>query len=145
MKPRILFLCTENSCRSQIAEGVLRHFYGTQFEVYSAGARPSSVHPLAIQVMAEIGIDISKQKSKSVETFYGQDFDYVITLCGDYAKEACPVFTGKVRKTLHWNFIDPAEADGSEEQVLMTFRKVRDEIKAKIEEFVKENKKEVTI
>ncbi|MGC9071035.1 MAG: arsenate reductase ArsC [Elusimicrobiales bacterium] len=120
---------------------MLRHFYGTQFEVYSAGAKPSFVHPLAIKVMTELGIDISEQKSKSVETFHNQDFDYVITLCG----EACPLFTGKVKKILHWSFIDPAESKGNEEQVLMIFRKVRDEIKAKIEEFVIENKKEVKL
>jgi len=145
MRQKVLFLCTSNSCRSQMAEGILRHFYPMQFEVYSAGAKPSSVHPLAIKVMAEIGIDISKQKSKSVETFSGQDFDYVITLCGDYAKKACPVFIGKVKKTMHWNFIDPAEANGSEEQILTTFRKVRDEIKVKIEEFIKGYNKEVNL
>ncbi|MGQ9627284.1 MAG: arsenate reductase ArsC [Anaerolineae bacterium] len=137
MKRKILFLCTTNSCRSQMAEGILRNFYGNKFEAFSAGAKPSYVHPFAVKVMAEIGIDISNQRSKSVEEFTGQEFDYVITLCGDYAKEVCPVFIGKAKERLHWNFVDPAEAEGSEEEVLTVFRKVRDEIKIKIDKEIK--------
>lgn len=137
MKRKILFLCTTNSCRSQMAEGILRNFYGNKFEAFSAGAKPSYVHPFAVKVMAEIGIDISNQRSKSVEEFTGQEFDYVITLCGDYAKEVCPVFIGRAKERLHWNFVDPAEAEGSEEEVLTVFRKVRDEIKMKIDKEIR--------
>jgi arsenate reductase len=137
MKQRVLFLCTTNSCRSQMAEGILKAIGGDEFEVESAGAKPYYVHPLAIKVLAEIGIDISSQRSKSVAEFVGQKFDYVITLCGDYAKDACPVFVGKAKERLHWNFADPAEAEGSDTEVLSVFRKVRDQIKTKIEEFLK--------
>ena len=101
---------------------------------------PPSVHPLAIRVLAEIGVDVSNRRSKSVEEFVGKEFDYVITLCGENAKEICPVFPGKAKQRLHWNFIDPAEAAGNDEQVLAVFRKVREEIKTNIEEFVKESK-----
>lgn len=138
MKQRILFLCTTNSCRSQMAEGILKAMGGDEFEVESAGAKTSYVHPLAIKVMAEIGMDISSQKSKSVAEFVGQEFDYVMTLCGDDAKVICPVFIGKAKERLHWNFADPAEAEGSDTKVLSVFRKVRDEIKTRIEKFVKE-------
>ena len=138
-------MCTTNSCRSQMAEGILKAIGGDESEVYSAGAKPSSVHPLAIKVMAEVGIDISKQRSKSVEEFAGQQFDYVITLCGDYAEDVCPAFIGPAKERLHWNFVDPAEAEGSEEEVLVIFRKVKDEIKTKIEEFVKQLEKEVKL
>lgn len=137
-KQKVLFLCNTNSCRSQIAEGILRYFYGDLFEVYSAGSVATSVHPLAIKTMAELGIDISNQRSKSVAEFIGQEFDYVITLCGDYTKGTCPVFIGKAKETLHWNFIDPAEAEGTEEEQLKVFRQVRNEIKKKLEEFVAE-------
>lgn len=137
VKQRVLFLCTANSCRSQMAEGILRHLYGTQFEVHSAGSKPSSVHPFAIKVMAEIGIDISGQESKSVERFRGQEFDYVITLCGDYEEDGCPLFIGKAKEMLHWNFIDPAKAGRDEEERLEIFRRVRDEIKERIKGFVK--------
>ena len=136
MKQRILFLCTTNSCRSQMAEGILKAIGGDEFEVVSAGAKPSYVHPMAIKVMAEIGIDISSQKSKSVAEFVGQEFDYVITLCGDDAKVICPVFIGKAKERLHWNFADPAEAQGSEEEVLSVFRTVRDQIRRKIEKLI---------
>jgi arsenate reductase len=138
MKQRILFLCTTNSCRSQMAEGILKAIGGEEFEVESAGAKPSFVHPLAIKVMAEIGIDITNQRSKSVAEFAGQEFDYVVTLCGDDAKVICPVFFGKAKERLHWNFADPAEAEGSDPEVLSVFRKVRDQIKTRIEKFIKE-------
>lgn len=137
-KIKVLFLCVGNSARSQMAEGLLRHYYGDEFEVYSAGAKETFVHPLAIEVMKEIGIDISHHKSKLVSEFFGQSFDYVITLCGDYSKEMCPAFIGEVRKEkLHWNFPDPAEAEGSLEEKLFVFRQVRDDIKKKIDEFVR--------
>lgn len=137
-KKNVLFLCTNNSCRSQIAEGIVKQYYRDIFDVHSAGAKPTSVHPLAIRVMAEVGIDISKQRSKSVEDFADLEFDYVVTLCGDYAKDVCPIFIGKTKERLHWSFIDPEEAEGSEEEALTIFRKVRDEIEEKIEGFVKE-------
>ncbi|VVB52417.1 Protein ArsC [uncultured archaeon] len=132
MKKKVLFLCTENSCRSQMAEGILRHLMGDEFEVSSAGTRPSAVNPTAIKVMAEIGIDISGHRSKSVQEFQGKSFDFVITTC-DTARETCPVFPGKARH-LHWSLDDPAEARGSEEEILSAFRKVREEIKSKIQE-----------
>ena len=132
-------MCTTNSCRSQMAEGILKAVGGDEFEVYSAGTKLSSVHPLAIKVVVEAGIDISDQKSKSVAEFKGGEFDYVITLCGAYAKDACPVFMGKAKYRLHWNFFDPVEAQGSQEEKLKIFRKVRDQIKTKIEEFIKQS------
>ena len=117
-----------------MAEGFLRHFGGEKFEVHSAGLIPSFVHPLAIKVMKEIGIDISNQYSKSIRKFNGQSFDYVITVC-DKAKEACPNFPGDAVK-IHWNFEDPALATGTEEERLNVFRRVRDEIKAQILNFL---------
>lgn len=137
-KKRILFLCTTNSCRSQMAEGIVKHLYGKQFEVESAGSKVTAVHPLAIKVMAEIGIDISNQRSKLVTEFFGQEFDYVITFCGGYSKTACPVFLGKAKQELHWDLIDPAEAKGDEEERLTVFRKVRNEIKNKFVEFIEQ-------
>jgi arsenate reductase len=132
MKKKVLFLCTENSCRSQMAEGILRHLKGSKFEVFSAGIKPSVVNPIAIKVMAEIGIDISGHRSKSVEEFQGMSFDFVITTC-DAARETCPFFPGKARH-LHWSFNDPAAVRGSEEEILSAFRKVREEIKSRIQE-----------
>jgi len=140
MKPRILFLCTTNSGRSQMAEGILRTLASDEFEVESAGVKPSFVHPLATKIMAEIGIDITDQRSKSVAEFIGREFDFVITLCDDYAKDVCPVFMGKAKERLHWNFADPAEAEGADTEVLSVFRKVRDQIKTRIENLVKEIK-----
>jgi len=134
MKKRILILCTGNSCRSQMAEGFLKSF-DSELEVYSAGTKPAErVNPKAIQVMQEMGIDISKNYPKDVEKFVNESFDYVITVC-DNAKETCPVFTGKVGQQLHIGFEDPAEATGTEEEVLAVFRRVRDEIKEKFWEF----------
>ena len=131
---KILVLCTGNSCRSQMAEGFLKSF-DPQLEVYSAGTAPSErVHPKAVQVMAEAGIDISKGYPKKVDDFIDQAFDYVITVC-DSAKETCPVFTGKVKHRLHIGFDDPAETTGSEEEVLAVFRRVRDEIKRDFSKF----------
>ncbi len=133
---RVLFLCTGNSCRSQMAEGLLRYFGNNKFEVFSAGTHPSVVHPLAIEAMKEIGIDISNHRSKHVSEFLGQNFDYVITVC-DKAKESCPTFPGQVKR-IHWSFEDPAEATGTKEERMKVFRKVRDEIKEHILSFIKE-------
>lgn len=128
MKKKILILCTGNSCRSQMAEGFLKSF-DSELEVYSAGTKPADkVNPKAVTVMNEIGIDISQNYPKDVEQFINESFDYVITVC-DNAKETCPVFMGKVGKQLHIGFEDPAEATGTEEEILAVFRKVRDEIK----------------
>jgi len=132
-KKRVLFLCTGNSARSQMAEGFLRHMAGDRFEVFSAGVKPTQVNPLAIKVMAEAGVDISKHRSKSAMEFIGQQFDYIITVC-DNAKQTCPVFPGKHEK-IHWDLEDPAEAQGSEEERIVVFRKIRDEIRKKIEEW----------
>jgi arsenate reductase (thioredoxin) len=127
----VLFLCTHNSARSQMAEGLLRHLAGDSFEAYSAGTEATFVRPQAIEVMNEIGIDISGQKSKTLDEYLGQPFDYVITVC-DTANEACPVFPGAKRR-LHWSFEDPAAAVGSEEERLRVFRSVRDDIEKHIE------------
>lgn len=136
MKKRILILCTGNSCRSQMAEGFLKSF-NEELEVYSAGTKPAEkVNPKAIKVMQEIGIDISKGKPEDVAQYLDQSFDYVITVC-DNAKETCPVFIGKVGKQLHIGFEDPADATGSEEEILSVFRKVRDEIKEEFYKFYK--------
>lgn len=137
-KKRVLFVCTGNSIRSQMAEGLLRHLAGDRFDVFSAGIMPSIVHPKAIKVMAEIGIDISQHRSKSVEEFKGQGFDYVITVC-DNAKESCPIFPGKTQR-LHWSINDPTGTAGSENEIVVAFRKARDEIKARIiEQFINGN------
>jgi arsenate reductase len=130
-RARVLFLCTHNSARSQMAEGLLRHLAGDRFEVYSAGTEATFVRPQAIEAMSEIGIGISGQKSKTLDEYLGQPFDYVITVC-DNANEACPVFPGAKRR-LHWSFEDPAAAVGSEEERLRVFRSVRDDIEEHIE------------
>jgi len=128
MKKRILILCTGNSCRSQMAEGFLKSF-DNELEVFSAGTNPSShVHPKAVQVMSEVGIDLSKNFPKKVDQFLNDAFDFVITVC-DNAKETCPLFIGKVGKQLHIGFEDPADATGTEEEILSEFRRIRDEIK----------------
>lgn len=132
---RVLILCTGNSARSQMAEGLLRHEAGNRFEVQSAGVRPSSVRPEAIQAMNEIGIDISKHRSKSVDEFVGQDFDYIITVC-DNAKETCPIFPGKAQR-IHKNFEDPPPASvGDYKSRIEIFRRVRDEIRAWLKGFI---------
>jgi len=133
MKKRVLFLCTANSCRSQMAEGIANHFWGDKMEAFSAGTKVSFVNPTAIEVMKEIGIDISKHRSKNLSEFDGQSFDFVITLCGD-ANETCPLYIGGTKKT-HIGFDDPAKATGSREYILREFRRVRDEIKAKLGEY----------
>jgi arsenate reductase (thioredoxin) len=126
-KKRVLILCTGNSARSQMAEGLLRHDAGGSFEVFSAGTRPSHVRPEAITVMREVGIDISGHRSKGVDEFTGQPFDYVLTVC-DNAKESCPIFPGRVRM-IHQNFEDPAALEGSDEDRLALFRRVRDDMR----------------
>lgn len=131
-KKRVLILCTGNSCRSQMAEGVLRHFGEDKFEVFSAGTKPSQVNPVAIRVMKEIGIDISAQRSKHADEFKGQKFDYVITVC-DNAKESCPVFPGT--KPMHWPFPDPPHDKKINEAVIDEFRMVRDMILEKFRDF----------
>jgi arsenate reductase len=136
-KQKVLILCTGNSARSQMAEGLFRHAAGDRFEVYSAGTKPTRVRSEAIAVMDEIGIDISSQRSKSVEEFVGQNLDYVITVC-DAANETCPVFPG-TRVRLHWSFHDPAAVEGSDHQRKAAFRAVRDRIRARILEFLSEN------
>jgi len=133
MKKRVLILCTGNSARSQMAEGLLRHIAGDRFDVQSAGVAPSRVRPEAIAAMDEIGVDISSHRSKSVEEFSGEEFDYIITVC-DNAKESCPVFPGNATR-IHWSFDDPAALEGSDEERLAVFRRVRDEIRERLESF----------
>lgn len=126
---RVLFLCTGNSARSQMAEGWLRHLSGGRVHVCSAGTEPRGLHPLAVRVMAERGVDISGQRSKPVSEFQGQAFDYVVTVC-DRARQSCPSFPGA--HTLHWDLPDPAEVHGPEEERLRAFRSVRDELESRI-------------
>jgi len=134
MKPSILILCTGNSCRSHLAEGILRHAAGDLFDVNSAGSHPAGyVHPKAIQVMREIGIDISHHTSKHMNYFLNQRIDTVITVCGN-ADQACPMFPGQVNR-YHWGFDDPAHAKGTEDEVLTVFRQVRDQIKLVFEAY----------
>jgi arsenate reductase len=133
-KPKVLILCTGNSARSQMAEGLLRHIAGDKFEVESAGTIASFVRPQAIAVMAEMGIDISKHRSKSLDEFLDTSLDHVITVC-DNANESCPVFPGPADR-VHWSFDDPADASGSEEEILAEFRRIRDEINSKLNDFV---------
>jgi len=131
---RFLFVCTHNSARSQMAEGFLRHIGGDAFEAYSAGTEPGALNPLAIEVMAEEGIDISGQRAKSVDGFVQQQFDYVITVCDD-ANESCPFFPN-ARHRLHWSFPDPSQVVGSHEERLAVFRAARDAIKTHVEQFL---------
>ena len=132
-KQKVLFICTHNSARSHMAEGIVNAFYGDRLEAYSAGTEPSRVNPLAIRVMAEIGIDISGHHSKGVEDFQDQDFEYVVTVC-DHANETCPFFPGG-KERVHRGFQDPAAVEGSEDEKLAIFRRVRDEIRHWLEEF----------
>lgn len=132
---RVLFVCTQNSSRSQMAEGLMNELYGTRFHAESAGTKPFRVNPLAIKAMAAMGIDISSHWSKSVDEFLGQEFDYVITVCNQ-AQEECPYFPGG-REYIHHSFEDPAAVVGSEEERLQSFIQVRDEIKDWLEQFVK--------
>ena len=136
-KKRVLILCTGNSARSQMAEGLLRHDAGERFDVESAGTKPGTVRPEAIAAMKELGIDISGHRSKHVDEFEGQTFDYVITVC-DNAREACPVFFGAVKR-LHHSFDDPAALEGTADERLAFFRRVRDELRAYLADFAKAN------
>ena len=141
MKKRILILCTGNSCRSQMAEGFLKSF-DNNLEVFSAGTKPvEKVNPFAVKAMKEIGIDISDGIAENVDKYLSQSFDYVITVC-DNAKETCPVFIGKVKHRLHIGFDDPADAVGSEDEIMPVYRRVRDEIKKDFYEFYKTNLKD---
>lgn len=127
---RVLFLCTGNSARSQMAEGLLRALGGADFEAFSAGTDPKGLNPLAVEVMRETGIDISRQESKSLERFLNQSFDYVITVC-DRARDNCPTFPGD-NERIHWSYDDPAAATGTREQQLAVFRRVRNEISERL-------------
>ena len=127
VKKKILFICTGNSARSQIAEGLVNSLFLNNFEASSGGINPSKVNPYAVEVMKEIGIDISHHRSKNIRDFYGKDFDLVVTVC-DNAKKVCPVFPG-VKNMIHSSFNDPAEATGTKEQITAVFRNVRDQIK----------------
>jgi arsenate reductase len=127
---KVLFLCTENACRSQMAEGLVNHYLAGQVRAFSAGVAPSRVNPRAVAVMAELGLDISHQRSKSVDDLADEQFDLVITVC-DRANQQCPIFPGSV-KILHLGFADPALATGSEEQIMSAFRQVRDEMREQL-------------
>ncbi|MBI2354567.1 MAG: arsenate reductase ArsC [Deltaproteobacteria bacterium] len=127
MKKKILFLCTHNSCRSQMAEALANHYLGDRCQAFSAGTQATRVNPLAIRVLAELGIDTDPLRSKSMDEFAGQNFDHVVTLCGA-ANEKCPLLFGGVRR-IHQGFEDPSQMNGREEEVLPEFRRVRDEIK----------------
>src|SRR5512139_3123601 len=133
-KPKVLFLCAGNSCRSQMAEGLLRYLAGDRFDVVSAGTEPRTENPLAIAVMREIGIDIYDHRSKSAAEFLRDHFSYVITVC-DSADERCPIFPFAPRR-LHWPLDDPAAATGTEDERMPMFRRVRDEIAQRVREFV---------
>jgi arsenate reductase len=135
-KEKVLIVCTGNSARSQMAEGLLRYEAGDRFDVFSAGTKPGHVRPEAIAVMNEISMDISDHRSKSVDEFTGQEFTYVVTVC-DNANETCPVFPGDTKR-LHWPFPDPASAEGSDEDRKAAFRKVRDQIHGRIMVFLGE-------
>lgn len=137
MKKKVLVLCTGNSCRSQMAEGWLRHFAANQAEIYSAGVETHGVNPKAIEVMKEAGIDISQHTSNNMEEYINIDFDYIITVC-DNAKERCPYFPGNAKK-IHQNFPDPYNASGTAEAIMDEFRRVRGMVKEFSEKFVKEN------
>ena len=134
---RVLFVCTGNSARSQMAEGLLRHLAGDRFQVHSAGTDAKGLSARAVAVMQEIGIDISRQRSKSVEEFAGQRFDYVITVC-DSARERCPVFPGGTR--LHWRVADPAAAEAGGEPALDPFRAARDELRTRIQDLLRQDR-----
>ena len=129
---RVLFLCTHNSARSQMAEGLLHHLAGDRFEAHSAGTEATHVRALAVRAMDEIGVDITGQESKTLERYLQEPFEYVITVCDD-ANEACPFFPG-ARNRLHWSLEDPSRAEGSDDERLAIFRRVRDEIRERIEQ-----------
>jgi arsenate reductase len=131
-KKKVLFICTHNSARSHMAEGIMNHLHADRYRAWSAGTQPSGVKPLAVRAMSEIGIDISGHQSKNVDEFLDKEFDYVVTVC-DRARETCPFFPG-ARRALHKGFEDPSAAEGSEEKRMAVFRRVRDEIRAWIAE-----------
>ena len=131
---RVLFLCTHNSARSQMAEALLRHIGGERFEVLSAGTEVTRVHPLAVAAMADVGLDISDARSKHLNEYVGDDFDYVITVC-DAANESCPIFPGDPQR-IHWSFSDPSAVEGSDEDRARAFAKVRDEITLRLRTWV---------
>jgi len=131
MKPRVIFICTHNSARSQMAEGLLRHLAGDRYEVFSAGTVATKVNPLAIKAMAEKGIDISHHTSDHIDNYMGMEFDYVITVC-DNANESCPYFPTNKTKW-HWSFEDPAAASGREAERLAKFREIRDQIEKRLQ------------
>jgi arsenate reductase len=131
---RVLFICTHNSARSQMAEGLINHDLAGKVQAFSAGTEPSSVHPLAVTVMKEVGIDISRHRSKSIDEFADEKFDFVITLC-DHAAESCPIFFGGVQR-IHMGFPNPAAVSGSKEEKLAAFRKVRDQIREEVADFL---------
>ena len=135
-KKRVLFLCTHNSARSQMAEGLLRHMAGDRFEVFIAGTEQTRVHPLAIEAMHEVGLDITAHTSKTLDTLAGQQFDYASTVC-DRANESCPIFPGATQR-IHWSFDDPSAATGSDEERLSAFRRIRDEVAARLRTFAAE-------
>ncbi len=137
-KERVLILCTGNSARSQMAEGLLRELAAAQFDVFSAGSKPSVVNPLAIQAMHERGIDISQHRSKHLSEFIAQPFDYVITVC-DNAAETCPFFPGRAER-IHWRFADPAEVRGTDSERLQAFRQTRDAIEAQLKVWIAERR-----
>jgi len=131
---RVLFLCTHNSARSQMAEGLLRALAGNRFDVASAGTEATRVHPLAIRAMQEVGIDLSGHSSKTIGAFLGERWDYVITVC-DNANERCPIFPGRTTR-IHWSFDDPSQATGTDEDKLEKFRRIRDEILTRLRQWL---------
>ena len=139
IKKRVLFLCTHNSCRSQMAEGLVNHLLGDRFQAFSAGTEATRINPLAAKVMTEIGIDITGHRSKTLDEFAGQSFAYVISLCGD-ANEKCPLFFGGVQR-VHLGFDDPSRLKGADDEVLPEYRRVRDEIRQRLTRFFLEESK----
>lgn len=142
MKHTILFICTHNSARSQLAEGLVNHYFGDDWEAKSAGTVAASVNPFTIKAMAEAGIDISHHTSKTIDVFQGQEFDVVVTVC-DSAKETCPFFPGK--KVIHHSFVDPSDVEGTDEEKLGAFCRTRDEIKAWLEKTLPKLAQEFTV
>jgi arsenate reductase len=134
-KIKVIFVCTGNSCRSQMAEGLLRHIDNDRFEVFSAGTTPSRVHPMSIRVMKETGIDISTHTSDPLDKYFGYGIDYVITLC-DNAREFCPTFPGDAKK-IHWSIDDPFRSWRNDHKIVGRYRKTRDEIQQRLEQFIK--------
>jgi len=133
-KKKVIFICTGNSCRSQMAEGLLREMAGDRFDVYSAGSHPSKVHPMSIRVMKEIGIDISTHTSDPIDKYFGYGINYVITLC-DHAREYCPTFPGKSKK-IHWRIDDPFRSWKNDHKIIGRYRKTRDDIHERLDKFI---------